>query len=206
MPRRRPPDPESTRFRRRVILELVPDEMKLLDQATTRYGTKRAALVACLRAEAERAGSPGAAGLAHDHPADAEARTRAADDHETRRTLEELRAEHTALVAQLAALRMERDEARAEVARLAACRDTEFAETREQYRLFAEDIAALEDRIPEALYCAHCNRWAPEDEWAWREDGTATVAHHAPCGDHGPGVLSAASWLARNGGPEKSTP
>jgi hypothetical protein len=52
-------------------------------------------------------------------------------------------------------------------------------------------------RIPEALYCARCDVWAPEEQWSWAIGPDFDYVYHADCGDHGPGVLASASWLAR---------
>ena len=45
------PDP-ATRLRRRVIIELTPQELPLLTAAEERHGTKRAGIVAALHTEA----------------------------------------------------------------------------------------------------------------------------------------------------------
>lgn len=47
-----PPTNQRSRLRCRVVVELDPDELVLLDRATERHGTKRAAIVAALIQEA----------------------------------------------------------------------------------------------------------------------------------------------------------
>ena len=119
----------------------------------------------------------------------------------------ELVREQTALKKTLAELTRERDLANAEIERLEAQADTAYQEAQGQYRALFEDIQALEDRLPDALFCGRCKKWVPEYEWAWRPDGRDEVAYHEPCGDHGPGVLTDATWLARRHRvPEKSAP
>ena len=194
---------ESTRLRRRVIVELTPDEVPLLDAAERRHGGKRAAVVAGLRAEADAVAS-----RARDQKAEQQA-TRAAAEREAAhaKAAAALAREQKALEKTLAELTRERDAANSEIARLEQRAEAAFTETQGQYAALFEDIQALEDQLPSSLFCGRCEKWTFEREWTWRPDGKNEVAYHTPCGDHGPGVLTDATWLARRRRvPEKSTP
>ncbi len=159
--------PEPSRLRRRVIVELTPEELPLLEAAERRHGTKRAAILAGLRAEATATATArgGRQGVRRD--------------------------------AALAEATRERDAARAEVAsledRLARAED---ARERDR-KTHADEITVLTARIPEALYCARCDSWVPEERWSWTTGPEVDYVYHTDCGDHGAGVLAGASWLAR---------
>ena len=182
-------------FRRRVILELAGPEMAMLDAATRRHGTKRAALVAGLVAEADAQAEP--------TPADGTANAGPMIDSEAASRLE---AERDERAAHIIALEVERDAALADAAELRDQLEAECAESLTRYRPYAEAVADLEDRIPDALFCARCGEWAPDKEWTWRDDGPDAICFHSPCGDHAPGIVTASSWLARQAAPENSTP
>ncbi len=194
---------EPTRLRRRVIVELTPDEVPLLEAAERRHGTKRAAVLAGLRAEADAVASASARDQKAGHKA-----TRAAAEREAtnaKATAALVRKQH-ALEKQLAELTRERDAANSEIARLEDRAQAAYKEAQGQYQLLFEDIQALEDQLPRSLFCGRCEKWTPEREWTWRPEGTNEVAYHTPCGDHGSGAFSNSSWLARRRGEEKSTP
>ena len=184
---------EPSRLRRRVIVELAPDEVPLLDAAERRHGGKRAAMVAGLRAEADAVASK-----AREQKAEQQATRAAAERKATQaKVTVELVRERKALEKTLAELTCERDAANAEIERLDAQAQAAYEEAQGQYRALFEDIQALEDRLPEALFCGRCKQWVPEYEWAWRPDQEHDLAYHETCGDHGPGVLTDATWLAR---------
>ncbi|HVA18919.1 MAG TPA: hypothetical protein VMU55_01950, partial [Solirubrobacteraceae bacterium] len=181
---------EPSRLRRRVIVELTPDELPLLEAAERRHGGKRAAMLAGLRAEAD--------GVARDAEAaekTARATAKRADFEAEAHTA--LLAECASLKASLATRTRERAAANDEIERLETKAQAAYREAQDQYAALFEDIAALEDRLPESLYCGRCEEWVPEAEWTWRADGEDEVAYHTSCGDHGPGMLSNATWLAR---------
>jgi chromosome segregation ATPase len=184
---------EPSRLRRRIIVELTPEELPLLEAAERRHGGKRAAMLAGLRADAE-------ALARHTREAEADEKTaraaaKRADSEATAHAA--LLAECASLKASLATRTRERDAATAETQRLETNAQAAFREAQDQYAAFFEDIAALEDRLPASLYCARCEEWVPESQWTWRADGEDEIAYHTPCGDHGPGMLSNATWLAR---------
>ena len=60
-----------------------------------------------------------------------------------------------------------------------------------------EEVAELNARAVDWLYCRRCKQWAAPEEWSWEEfeDG-GSYAYHAPCGDHDEG-LRGSSWLAQ---------
>ena len=200
------PEPAPAGFRRRVVVELTGPELALLDAAERAHGTKRAAVIAGLRALADgtRSEAPAPASAPGPAPepsgaADAEAAQRAA---------------RAAAEARCADLTEQLDEARAALAELRGVRAAEGERAEAQRLQLAARLAKMSARAVDALYCARCERWAPEAEWAWKSSAEgAEDAHHAPCGDHGNGVISPSSRLARRaraagsppGGPKKST-
>ena len=194
---------EPSRLRRRVIVELTPDEVPLLDAAERRHGGKRAAMVAGLRAEADAVASQARDQKAETATARSVAEHKATDAKATAACVRTQKG----LEKTLAEVTRQRDRANAEIARLETRAQAAHEEAEGQYEALFEDIQALEDQLPEALFCGRCKKWAPEYEWAWRADQEHEVAYHETCGDHGPGVLTDATWLARRRRlPEKSTP
>ncbi|HEX5264188.1 MAG TPA: hypothetical protein VFW13_11710 [Phenylobacterium sp.] len=186
--------PGSALLRRRVIIELRPDELPLLTAAQERHGTKRAAIVAALRAEAR--------------VEDVEA---ALARHSTERAQLEARLADTtkAAATEKARLAKERDAALAKAdksAKAVAGHKTAATRTAREAAGEAERlrglldrcdtiIAELESRVVDWAYCARCHTWAPRHEWAWEAEDDGEYAYHQPCGDHGPGVLDASSRL-----------
>ena len=203
------PDPDAQRLCRRVVFELTADEVPLLAAAERRHGTKRAGILAALTALAE----------ADTHEARLAEVTRERDEAlaavnqaskeraSDGKGRDRLRRERGEALAALTRAEHERDRARAgvELAERRLTQRDESAEANDQ--ALRQKIEELEARLPDGLYCARCERWAPEGEWAWQTDETGSYAHHRPCGDHGPGLLGGASWLARRAtGAEKPTP
>jgi hypothetical protein len=190
----RMPSPlEPSRLRRRVIVELTTDELPLLDAAEGRHGSKRAAVIAGLRAEADAVAASARDERAEHEATRAAARTKAAHAKD----IATLVRDNKALETKVAKLVGERDAARLEIERLETEVRAAYEQSQAEFKTLFEDIQAVEDRLPKALYCGRCNAWAPEYEWAWRADGSDEIAYHEPCGDHGSGVLSDATWLAR---------
>lgn len=195
---RTPPNPETALLRRRVIIELTQQELPLLAAAEHRHGTKRAGIVAALQAAAEAAElTPRLAEVARERDEALEAARQVAKSRagEGKAQAQLLRDRDQARLA-LAEAEREREEALAAVARLerrlAQAEDGAEADS----EALSREIDALQARLPDALYCARCERWAPEREWVWQKDDTGAHAYHRPCGDHGPALLSTASWLA----------
>lgn len=198
MATRTTPDPEAGRFRRRVVFELTAEELPLLVAAERRHGSKRAGIIAGLGAiadadelEARLAETLDELGALRE--AGRERETKAKDIAELRRALV------TATEA-LAESRRQREEAAGAANALKErLRLLEEGIEAEREDLYAE-MDELRAERPRDLFCARCERWAPEDEWAWqRHQEGGEYAYHLPCRDHGPGLLGVASWLARRG-------
>ena len=195
---------EPSRLRRRVIVELTPDEVPLLDAAERRHGGKRAAMVAGLRADAEAAAATAHGKTAAEPPARATDTAKAthANDAQARVPRAQDRSKSSLPSARASAMRP--------TPRSRASKTAPWPPTRRpkvSTSCFSRTSPPSRTSSPETLFCGRCERWAPEGEWAWRADGTHELAYHSPCGDHGPGVLSDATWLARRRrGQEKSTP
>ena len=205
---RTPPNPEGALLRRRVIIELTQQELPLLAAAEHRHGTKRAAIIAALTAlaglEGPRAPSP-PEGTGRASHSKLEALRRERGDADIART--HVERERDQARAALARVEAERDEARGALdqrvdeLRRAQRSVTDLIDHLQQEEARADAAEERERRLasaaPSALYCAHCQAWAPQAEWAWRDDGDGAVCYHRPCGDHAPGILHPASWLAR---------
>ena len=196
MATRTSPDPEPSRLRRRVVFELSEQELPLLDAAEVRHGTKRAGIVAALAAaagaaelearlaEAERA-LAAATAAARERTGEEKGRAGGRELTEARQALAEAERQREAALEAVGQLehRLARQAARAE----------------SENDVLGEEIERLQGERVSALYCARCESWAPEGEWAWQAIAGGERAHHTPCGDHGPGLLATASWLARRG-------
>jgi DNA repair exonuclease SbcCD ATPase subunit len=188
--------PAEGLFRRRVVFELTSEQLPLLEAAEDRHGSKRSALVAALEAE-ERIGELETTLAKVEAELDTSAkrtkRAQAGDDKERaqlERTLKDAEAKLVRLEAELVRAHGEGSQTRNEHARA----QDELLETIEAYD---EQIAELEERAVDSLYCARCGKWAPAAEWAWQDEQRGgEYAHHGPCGDHAPGILGGSSWLA----------
>lgn len=193
--------PANGGFRRRVILELTVEELPLLDAARERHGTIRQAVLQALRAAGELEGLQARLAKAEAEVART-AVTEGADSAKARQTPERERK---------AIAKLERDLKKANEALGASKRDAAAAgqaqRRAQQVEADLEGVeAALEDREAEIellqeravdeLYCARCDRLVAPEEWSWRTTKEGQLAYHEGCGDHGPGLLGAASWLA----------
>lgn len=172
MPRRS----AEPRYRRRVVLELTPDESDLLDRLANAHGTIRGAVLVGLRA------------LAADRSADLEARHRemteqlavaersaaeervrlAAELSDATNLVATSRKELKAAQAELKAARADLREARA---KLSNARGT--AETRRR---------ALEARLIHHAFCGACGKLVPESEWAEQAAQGGIITYHKPDG------------------------
>jgi len=193
--------PANDGFRRRVIVELTVEELPLLDAARERHGTIRQAVLEALRATGELEGL-------RSQLAKAEAETARACKAEGSGSAQ---ARHALERERKTIAKLERDLKNANEALsgrkrdVAACgeaqRRTEQLE-RELERVEAaledreSEIELLQERAVDDLYCARCDQLVPPEEWAWRDTREGRLAYHEGCGDHGPGILGAASWLA----------
>ena len=170
MPRQRSAEP---RYRRRVVLEMTPDESVLLDRLADKQGTIRGAVLAGLHTlEADRSAELEArVGELTKQLAKADERSQT----DQRRTVEE----RSAIDAQLAEAKRALKAAQAAANDLRAdLRETRAKLKREHTaRASAEDATrAAQELLVHQAHCAACDKLVPESEWAeqsWR-DGFAT--------------------------------
>jgi hypothetical protein len=185
------PEPLGSPYlRRRVIVELTPQELPLLEEAERRHGTKRQAIVSALEAASQSA--------------------------ELEQELAGAQAERTRVEAELETLSV--DQAAAEKARERLARDlkkarSELASTKEsagsssrgsEQRLQAlerlldereEEIKELEEQVFDKLFCARCGKWISPENFAWTDCEGGAYAYHQACGDHGSELMKPSSWL-----------
>jgi phage-related minor tail protein len=185
-------------MRRRVVFELTVEQLPLLEAAQARHGSKRAALLAALEAEArveelERAARQGERAAAkHERNAKRE-------DGAQAKQLAKLQAALKTAERKAADAERRLDQAITSANEQAAGHQASSAELRDTVAERDERIDELEEvaeRAFDSLFCARCEKWAPPSQWAWgktRQGGH--YAYHQPCSDHGPGLLGAASWL-----------
>lgn len=170
MPRQRSAEP---RYRRRVVLEMTPDESVLLDRLADHHGTIRGAVLAGLRA------------VETDRKAELEATVaeltkllaKAGDLKDTNQ--QGATEERSGFNERLAEAKRAVKAADAVAKALRAdVRDTRAKLKREHAtRVTAEDAArAAQELLVHHAFCAACDKLVPESEWAeqpWR-DGFAT--------------------------------
>jgi len=187
------PAPEplgSPYLRRRVIVELTPAELPLLEEAERRHGTKRQAIVSALEAA-----SRGAELKQEITGAQAEAARLEAE-------LETLRTDQAA--GEKARERLARDlkKARSE---LSSARESAGSNSRSSDRKVQtleqlldereQEIKKLEEQVFDELYCARCGTWISSSEFGWTQREGGAYAYHLACGDHGPELMKPSSWL-----------
>ncbi len=176
MPRRS----AEPRYRRRVVLELTPDESDLLDRLADGHGTIRGAVLA------------GLTGLETNRVGELEAQIRDLTDTvaSTKTALAEERAGHAADVT---AAKQQRAEVRdALEGERQSLRDTKakLRETRAKLveqttaRRAADDLRkATQEQLFHHLYCGICEGFAPDAEWAEEPDGKGgAYVYHKPHG------------------------
>jgi DNA repair exonuclease SbcCD ATPase subunit len=192
--------PADGGFRRRVILELTVEELPLLDAARERHGTIRQGVLKALRAAGELEGLQAQLAKAEAEVARA-GRAEGAGSANVRQALErerktiaklerDLRKANEALGAR------ERDAATSGQAQRAEKLEGELERVEQALEDREAEIELLQERAVDELYCARCNQLVPPEEWAWQATEDGRLAYHEGCGDHGPGILGAASWLA----------
>lgn len=178
MPRQRSAEP---RYRRRVVLEITPDESTLLDRLADRHGTIRGALMAGLtELESDRTAELDAqvAQLTGQLAAE-QKRGKAEHDREAtqRAGLETQVADVTqALKDAQARAKEQRAELRETRAKLSNERDARRAA--EQMRQAAERL------LVHHAFCATCNKLVPEAEWAEQPAERGVYVYHQPHGFH----------------------
>lgn len=172
MPRRSP----EPRYRRRVVLELTPDESDLLDRLANAHGTIRGAVLVGLRA------------LDADSSADLEAQLRemteqlAAAERSAAEERDRLATELAVATNQVATSRKELKAAQAE--HKAVREDLREARAKlSNARGKAEtQRRALEARLVHHAFCAACGKLVPESEWAEQAAQGGVVTYHQPDG------------------------
>jgi chromosome segregation ATPase len=193
--------PASGGFRRRVILELTVEELPLLDAARERHGTIRQAVLEALRAAGELEGLQAQLAKAEAEVAKA-SNADGPSSAKVRRDLERERKATAKLERELqkaseAVGAWERDVAAGgQAERRAEQLEGELERVEQALEDREDEIELLQERAVDELYCARCDQLAAPEEWSWRATKEGQLAHHAGCGDHGPGILGAASWLA----------
>jgi hypothetical protein len=189
--------PASRLLRRRIVFELTEQQLPLLEAAEARHGSKRAALLASLEADARLA--------AVEHELAAAERALAQRQATATRESGQSDKAKARLERELKQARAALKKAEADVASARAdASDVERDHAQERDELYEaietqqERIADLAERAFDSLYCARCGKWARADEWAWADARNGgEYAFHEPCGDHGPGILGQPpSWLA----------
>ncbi len=172
MPRRSP----QPRYRRRVVLELTPEESELLDRLADSHGTIRGAVLVGLRV------------LEADRSADLEAQVRGMTEQLA--TAERSAAqEHDRLAAELAAATDQVATSRKELKAAQA----EHKATREDLREARAKLSnargaaeaqrrALEARLVHHVFCPSCNKLVPESEWAEQAAQGGVLTYHQPDG------------------------
>lgn len=176
MPRRS----AEPRYRRRVVLELTPDESDLLDRLADGHGTIRGAVLA------------GLTGLETNRTDELEAQVRSLTDSvaSTQTALADERVGHAADLTTAKQQHAEqRDTLKGESQ---SVRDTkaQLRETRAKLaeqtsaRRSADDLReATQEQLFHHLYCSICKRLVPEAEWAEEPDGKGgAYVYHQPDG------------------------
>jgi hypothetical protein len=177
---------DPRRFRRRLPLELTPDELTLLEHLQAEHGSKRATLIAGLHALAAQPAPHELAQLEHS-------RDRAtAEADALRAKVAELEA--AAKKAAASASRRDAASANADAAAKADARaaKTQLAKLERDLAHATRDAveweqahAALDALRVDGLRCPRCEEWAAPEEWATTEtDDGYLLIYHQPCGYH----------------------
>jgi chromosome segregation ATPase len=174
MPRQRSAEP---RYRRRVVLELTPDESALLDSLADRHGTLRGAILAGLH-ELEANRSADLESQVTDMTARLE---RAERDAQAGR--DQAAAQVASLSEQLAASRRDVKTAQAEYkATRENLHETRAKQSNARGAMQAQ-LRVLEAQLVHHAFCGACNRFVPESEWAEEPDGRGgAYVYHQPDG------------------------
>ncbi len=186
-------------FRRRIVFELDASQLPLLEAAEERHGSKRAALVAALHAEAaigeltERAEAAEAALAKAKGAAKGSAATKEKAAKKLEGDLEATKKELAARERALAKLRAEGEEA-------AEAQRGDLARAKAEVEELEAEIDELSERAVDRIFCNHCREWAEPEEWEWQRVKGGYYAFHSACGEHEPGGLRATSWLAQREG------
>lgn len=181
-------------LRRRVVFELEEGQLPLLEAAEARHGSKRAALLAALGAEADAEELRGRAEDAEAelarHKQGAGEAGKGKEEAKLKRALAAAEKRLTKAEDALAAARKAGAEGEAALRREAEELEKALAER-------DEELKELRPRAVDWLFCARCGQWVGPEEWIWEEFGEdGSYAYHAPCGDHSED-RKGSSWLAQ---------
>lgn len=187
------PTPEplgSPYLRRRVIVELTPAELPLLEEAERLHGTKRQAIVSALEA------------ASHSAELEQELAGAQAEADRLEAELETARADQVAGEKVRERLARDLKKARSELtsAKESAGSSSRSSDLRAQglERLLSErerEIKEFEEQIFDKLFCARCGTWVSPDDFAWTQREGGAYAFHRSCADHEPGLMKPSSWL-----------
>lgn len=176
MPRQRSAEP---RYRRRVVLEITPDESKLLNRQADRHGTIRAAVLAGLAAlETDRSAELVAQVEQLTKQLAAVEQARGSEQDRGATELASLQTQLTEAQQALKAAQAQARELRADLRQTKA----KLSNERDARRAAEQHHQAARARLVHHAYCAVCDKLVPEAEWAeepWR-DGFAI--YHQPHG------------------------
>ena len=193
--------PANDGFRRRVIVEMTVEELPLLDAARERHGTIRRAVLEALRAAGELEGLRSQLAKAEAEVARA-SKAEGTGSAKARQTLERERKTIAKLERDLQKANevlgaRERDmAARGQAQQRAEQLGGELERVEGELEDREAEMELLQERAVDELYCARCDQLVPSEEWSWRATREGRLAYHERCGDHGPGILGTASWLA----------
>jgi hypothetical protein len=177
---------DPRRFRRRLPLELTPDELTLLEWLQGEHGSKRATLIAGLRALAEQPDPDQLAQLeyARDRAtAEAEAlRAKLAElEAAAKKTAASATRRATASADADAAAKADAQAAKKQLAKL----ERDLAHVNRDMAEWEQAHAELDAHRVDGLRCARCEEWAAPQEWATTEtDDGYLLIYHQPCGYH----------------------
>ena len=180
----------SPYLRRRVIVELTPQELPLLEEAERRHGTKRQAIVSALEmasrgVELEQELADAQAALARLEAELETLRTDQAVGEKARerlaRELKKARSELTSAKESAGSSARGSEQRLQALERILSGREGEIKE--------------LEEQIFDKLFCARCGTWVSPDDFGWTRRESGAHAYHRACGDHGPELLKPSSWL-----------
>jgi hypothetical protein len=173
-------------LRRRLPLELTIEELGVLERHQQAHGSKRATLVAGLRALDEQpdAGEVAQAEQARDAATAETTRLRArlceleaaAKKSATTASRRDAASAEFTATAKAAATALKRQVAKLE--RDVAQAEADVAEWEQAH-------AELDEQRVDGLRCPRCDEWATPDEWATTEtDDGYLLIYHQPCGFH----------------------
>lgn len=178
MPRQRSAEP---RYRRRVVLEITPDESTVLDRLADHHGTIRAAVMAGLTAlEADRTAELEAQLAQLIGQLDAAQKQGQAEHARDATQRADLEAQLTDATQTLKDAQAQTKDRRAELRETRA----KLSNEREARRAAEQTRQAAERLLVHHAYCAACDKLVPEAEWAEQPAERGAYVYHQPHGFH----------------------